>query len=141
LKESRPNSAARGYGHIWRMRQAEHLERVRKQQEAEGRPDGPWCQCEECSPPLLKVAGGKELPSLGGSCLVLPRVEVTIISYVSANAEKADTVDHIRKRRTFPLELQGSDQPGGSDHPSNLRAMSHSHHSRRSDDKAARRVE
>jgi hypothetical protein len=106
--EGRPNASQRGYGRAWRKRREAHLERTRVRQESEGRPGGPWCECEAC---------------LG-----------------SGSPEKANTVDHRTKRRTFPIHLQGSDGPGGSDHPSNLRAMAAGHHSRRKDDKARRRL-
>jgi hypothetical protein len=113
--EARPHSAARGYDRAWRKRQAAHLERVRIRQEAEGFPGGPWCECEVC----MKAGIGPE---------------------VFTGVQRANTVDHYpRPRRAFPLELQGSEEIGGSDHPSNLRAMSHSHHSRRTEDKARKR--
>jgi hypothetical protein len=120
--EGRPNAAARGYGSLWRKRAAAHLERVRQRQEAEGWPGGPWCECEVCENALLQAATAYEKgwPSW-------------------ASPLQADTVDHRRPRRLFPLELQGSDAPGGSDHPDNLRAMAHGHHSRRRDDKVRRR--
>lgn len=128
MTEARPHSAARGYDRAWRKRQAAHLERVRISQEAEGFPGGPWCECDGCS--FLRVAdmcrawAGE--PREGAGALRVPW-------------ERANTVDHIRARRSFPLELQGSEEVGGSDHPSNLRAMSHSHHSRRTEDKARKR--
>lgn len=123
MPEPRPNSAGRGYGSVWRKRALAHLERVKREQEAEGWPGGPWCQCEYCTASKIilgSLANGRRLGT------ILP--------------PRADTVDHWRKRRLFPLHLQGSDAPGGSDHPSNLRAMAHAHHSRRADDKARRRA-
>lgn len=35
----------------------------------------------------------------------------------------ANTVDHRRARRLFPLELQRSTKPGGADHEDNLRSL------------------
>jgi hypothetical protein len=140
VTEARPHSAARGYDRAWRKRQAAHLERVRVRQEAEGFPGGPWCECERCR--LACVAGSDAeelavcLAQAENSVMVLP--PGVTFSYIVAKPERADTVDHIRPRRSFPLELQGSEEIGGSDHPSNLRAMSHSHHSRRTEDKARR---
>lgn len=130
MRESRPNSAARGYGAEWRRRRAAHLERVRVRQTDEGWPGGPWCECEECRE--VRFARFLALRRHG---------QIPFDGVLSSDGQMtaADTVDHIRARRLFPLELQGSEDPGGSDHPSNLRALSHSHHSRRTEDKQRRR--
>jgi hypothetical protein len=137
--EARPSSAGRGYGAVWRRRRLEHLDRVAARQAEEGWPGGPWCECEVCQAVL-----GFKLP---GGCAVLLRPEAANYAVVAPGGShpcfilhRADTVDHCRPRRLFSLALQGSDAPGGSDDPSNLRAMSHAHHARRADDKARRRT-
>jgi len=136
--EGRPNAAARGYGSLWRKRAAAHLERVRQRQEAEGWPGGPWCECEVCK--CVRVRGA-ELAHVVAAMEKLRPIPAGVHAALTPEAllRRADTADHRRPRRLFPLELQGSDAPGGSDHPDNLRAMAHGHHSRRRDDKVRRR--
>lgn len=137
--EGRPNANARGYGSAWRKRAAAHLERVRLEQEAAGWPGGPWCQCHGCRRALLVSRDADELARVLTENLLVAVPPGARIHFVVGEPLKADTVDHRRPRRLFPLELQGSDAPGGSDHPDNLRAMAHRHHSRRRDDKVRRR--
>jgi hypothetical protein len=142
VAEARPHSAARGYDRAWRKRQAAHLERVRIRQEAEGLPGGPWCECQACRRVCVANSDAREIETafaqIEDQVLALP--PGVTFSYIMARPEPADTVDHYpRPLRAFPLELQGSEEVGGSDHPSNLRAMSHSHHSRRTEDKARKR--
>lgn len=127
-REGRPNSRARGYGAAWRKRRVEHLERVKKRQEKQGWPGGPWCECDHCQDMEI---GLEVLHGTGRAGEALALIQGRAL---------ADTVDHIIPRRLFPLHLQGVDSPGGSDHPSNLRAMAHGHHSRRRDDKARRKM-
>lgn len=137
MTEARPHSAARGYDRAWRKRQAAHLERVRVRQEAEGLPGGPYCECESCGALASHLS---RMPLDWGPGQMPHQAMVDLGRGPVGSVQPADTVDHYpRPRRSFPLELQGSEEPGGSDHHSNLRAMSHSHHSRRTEDKARRR--
>lgn len=124
--EGRASSAGRGYGAAWRRVRDAHLERVRALQEAAGWPGGPWCECEACDDARSGWSGPATLK------------RAQLYDGLVAGPAKADTVDHVRPRRLYPVELQGATCEGGSDHPSNLRAMAHAHHSRRREDKAQR---
>ena len=104
--DARPSSTRRGYGGSWRRARAAALADAQARQHLNGRLDPD----DPDQRPYCEC------------CANCP--------------ERADTVDHWRPRRTFPIQLQGSTGPGGSDHHGNLRPMSHSHHSQRREDKA-----
>lgn len=134
MSEGRPNSSRRGYDAAWRRRRAAQLERQ------------PWCEldAERAVRAAFPDANQEYVPTLVAALLeVSARATGPLPPRAFASAgvlvRLADTVDHRKPRRTFqPPELQGSDAPGGSEHPDNLRSLCHSCHSRRGEDKARR---
>jgi len=130
MSEGRPSSARRGYDADWRKRRDEQLERQ------------PWCELDA---ERAVRATFPEYPTAEATANLLAYafkwMEPSATSFIAGGGHvvrRAGTVDHRKPRRTFPPELQGSDAPGGSEHPDNLRSLCHSCHSRRADDKARR---